>query len=144
MIGRKISAAILTVAITTFLMFLLDGTGASLFIGVYSLPIVLLYGIPTSIISDGLTKRFSGITQKIVSLFLHTSSSVLFIILALVILGFPKDFSIYYLISNFFFLLAVVSSILVWLMDEGIKSTLCLKSKGKVLFYLNKLGNMRL
>ncbi|MDX1701207.1 MAG: hypothetical protein R3250_11345, partial [Melioribacteraceae bacterium] len=60
--------------------FILESSGFVLLIAMYLLPILLFYGLPSSLLSDWITKKQKGIIRGISALVIHILLAALFVI----------------------------------------------------------------
>jgi hypothetical protein len=102
--------------------FLQEKSGFFLILGMYLLPILLLYGVPSSILSDFVTKKLNGVIRGTLALLIHLFLATLFILLPIlyewerVILftDIKKFLDNYY----FFLMTTTISSSIFWCLDE--------------------------
>lgn len=140
---RKLISALATTVVMVILYSILEEFGIGLFLGMYILPILLIYGIPCSILSDYLTKRLGGYKRRAAAAMLHVFLGALFV--AIPTLVFEQGSSLTSLWNNaFFFLNATVSSFTFWCLDELIKSKGCHDFTGKCLGVLRRIGDLRI
>jgi hypothetical protein len=127
--------------------------GFGLVLGMYILPILLIYGVPVSVFSDFVTYRLTGYIRGFIALLIHLSFAVLFILIPVLISNreWNTIFSDFYnLLDNyyFFFLASIISSIIFWFIDEFIRCnsirTRCKKSRDKFCGILEKIGELRI
>lgn len=126
MIIRKILVASATCLIAFFALSLLGGLDFSLFALMYLLPVVYLIGLPVSVISDNILKRLDGIIRGLSALFIHQTFAAIFV-LTPTLLGWKWDIlslDIQEIFKNFFFILAVFTASLFWLLDEILRARL--------------------
>lgn len=145
MIGRKLISAIGSCISLMTIYFILEQTGFIIFIAMYLLPILLFYGVPSSILSDFLTKKLKGISRGILALVIHLFLAALFVIIP-ILLFFPGERELLFsdvksLIYNFFFITAILSSSLFWFIDEFLR---CNKTKEKWNVFKEKFGDLRI
>lgn len=145
MIGRKLISAIGSCISLMTIYFILEQTGFVIFIAMYLLPILLFYGVPSSILSDFLTKKLKGISRGILALVIHLFLAALFVIIP-ILLFFPGERELLFsdvksLIYNFFFITAILSSSLFWFIDEFLR---CNKTKEKWNVFKEKFGDLRI
>lgn len=130
--------------VMVILFSILDKSGVGLFLGMYILPIILIYGIPSSILSDILTRRTGGVKRMAAAGFIHMFLGALFVAVPTVIFDAENGNWINSVWNNsFFFFTAVVSSFIFWCFDEAIKSDWFAHLKGKCLGILKRIGDMR-
>lgn len=107
-----------------FISFLIEPSGFVIIIGLYLFPILLFYGLPSSILSNYVTKKLKGIKRGGTALLIHLILAAIFVI---VILNYEEDWAP----VNFFLLLSLGSSFLFWGFDELLKSNkakqICMK-----------------
>lgn len=121
--------------------------GLGLFLGMYLLPILLIYGIPSSILSDFLTKKLSWLNRFFIALMIHLFMATLFVIVPTLLLEQERDMlfsDTSSLLNNFFFISAVLSAFLFWFIDELIRSELGQKIGWKFKEILRRFGNLRI
>ncbi|RSD28605.1 hypothetical protein [Mesobacillus subterraneus] len=139
MLIRKIVSALLTTVIMVILYSLPESIGLGLFFGMYLLPILLIYGIPASILSDMLTMRSSGYPRMATAALIHIFPAALFVAIPTFI---EQGNLLTGLWSNAFFLLsAVISSFIFWCFDELMKSK---RIRGKCLGVFKRIGDLRI
>jgi hypothetical protein len=120
---RKLVSSLGATVMMVILLSILDQSGVGLFLGMYILPIILIYGIPSSILSDLLTRRTGGLTRMAAAGFLHVFLGALFVAIPTFIFDAENGNWISSVWNNsFFFFAAVVSSFIFWCFDEAIKS----------------------
>ncbi|WP_394188027.1 hypothetical protein [Paenisporosarcina quisquiliarum] len=148
MLKRKMLAFLLTYLSIVLILSLLLVTDNNMYsefflyfvlIGAYSLPFILLYGVPSSIFADYLTKKLVGLIRSGVSLLIHLAMGMVIVVIAGIIfenksllMNF-KSFLSEYLIFLFPTLLA---AFLFWLSDEMLRSTFI---RNKLLFITKSL-----
>lgn len=124
MIIRKLFSGLLAGLMVLLIYFLLEQSGFVILIGLYLLPILLIYGVPVSIVSDIMTKKLIGLLRGISALFIHLLFAISFVLI-------PNLFSeseralLLSDISNLnslVFVTALLSSILLWSIDELLRS----------------------
>lgn len=116
LICRKLVSAIGACLFVVLVYFIIERSGFVIMIGLYLLPVLLLYGIPISIFSDFATKHLRGIFRGGAALIIHLFLAVLFIVIQVLI------YSSEWVPINFMLLTALLSSFLFWGIDEMIKS----------------------
>lgn len=94
-----------------FIAFLIEPSGFVILIGAYLLPILLLYGLPSSILSDFVTKKLKGVVRGGVALVIHLTLATVFVM----IIG--KT----WVPMSFVLVVAIVSSLFFWSVDELLK-----------------------
>lgn len=124
MIIRKLFSGLLAGLMVLLIYFLLEQSGFVILIGSYLLPILLIYGVPASVVSDFMTKKLSGLLRGISALLVHLLFAISFVLI-------PNLFSeaeralLLSDISNLnslVFVTALLSSILLWSIDELLRS----------------------
>ena len=135
---KKLIIAILTLFVGHLLLtiyFRGDETGAVWVISFYGAPVLLLYGIPTSLISDGVTKRLasSSFTNSLIALVIHLSLAFAFVI-GLWMIG-PGE--LYLLV----FIPAMTFSFVFWFIDELKKCEPLIRKISRI---LNKIGDLKI
>ncbi|MEH7885112.1 hypothetical protein V7654_12425 [Bacillus sp. JJ1609] len=78
MVIRKLISALATTVVMVILYSLIEEFGVGLFLGMYILPMLLVNGIPCSILSDYLTRR-SGGYRRMAAAVLHIFLGALFV-----------------------------------------------------------------
>ncbi len=126
------------------LFLILDESGVGLFLGMYILPIILIYGILSSILSDILMRRTGGVKRMAAAGFIHMFLGALFVAVPTFIFDADNGNWINSVWNNsFFFFTAVVSSFIFWCFDEAIKSEWFGLFRGRCLGILKRIGDMR-
>ena len=114
MIIRKLISGLIAGILVMLIYFLLEQSGFVILIGVYLLPILLIYGVPSSILSDFVTKKLSGLLRGSLALFIHLFLAVLFVLIP--ILETERS------LNSLVFITALLSSSLFWCIDEFLRS----------------------
>ena len=114
MIIRKLISGLIAGILVMLVYFLLEQSGFVILIGVYLLPILLIYGVPSSILSDFVTKKLSGLLRGSLALFIHLFLAVLFVLIP--ILETERS------LNSLVFITALLSSSLFWCIDEFLRS----------------------
>lgn len=145
LIVRKLSSAIGSCISLMTIYFILEQSGFVIFIAMYLLPILLFYGVPSSILSDFLTKKLKGISRGILALMIHLFLAALFVLIPILLFS-PGERELLFsdvksLIYNFFFITAILSSSLFWFIDEFLR---CNKTKEKWNVFKEKFGDLRI
>ena len=112
LIIRKLVSAIVSCVFVMFICFLIEPSGFAIFIGVFLFPILLLYGLPTSILSDFVTKKLKGVVRVGIAVVIHLTFAAAFAMM----FG-EEDWAP----MNFFLFLAIVSAFLFLIFDEFLK-----------------------
>ena len=141
---KKLVSSLGATMMMVILFSILDESGVGLFLGMYILPIILIYGIPSSILSDFLTRRTGGVKRMAVAGFLHVLLGALFVAVPTFIFDTENGNWINSVWNNsFFFFTAVVSSFIFWCFDEAIKSEWFGHLREKCVGILKRIGDMR-
>jgi len=106
-------------------------------IGAYSLPFILLYGVPSSMIADYLTKKLVGFIRSGLSLIIHLVM-VIVIIAGIIFENESLLINFKSLISEYLIFLfpTLLAAFLFWLSDELLRSTII---RNKFLFITKSL-----
>ena len=147
LIFRKIVSALTASAIMIIIYSAFEGIGLGLFLGMYLLPIVLIFGTPSSIFSDLITKRLRGFNRMFIAFIIHVFLGALLIIISILLSEYERDIfvsDVRSLLNNFFFISAVLSAFIFWIIDELIRSDQCKKIRVKFRGVLNKIGDLRI
>lgn len=141
---RKLVAAIGATMMMVILLSIMDQSGVGLFFGMYILPIILIYGIPSSILSDFLTRRSYGVKRVAAAALLHVFLGALFVAVPTFIFDADNGNWLGSIRNNgFLFLIAVVSSFIFWCFDEAIRSKWFGRVRGRCQGILKRFGDMR-
>ena len=144
MILRKLISAFGATVMMVILLSILDQSGVGLFFGMYILPINLIYGIPSSIFTDFLTRRAARLRRLAVAGLLHVFLGALFVLLPTLLFDAGNGNWLTNITNNsFFFITAVVSAFIFWCFDEALKSEWCGDLRRKCLGILKRIGDMR-
>jgi hypothetical protein len=142
---RKLISAFGATMVMVVLFSILDQSGVGLFLGMYILPIVLIYGIPSSILTDFLTRRTAGLKRMAAAGLLHVFLGALFVAVPTMIFDMKQGNWIASIHNNgFFFFSAVVSAFIFWCLDEALRSEWFASLRGKCLGFFKKIGDMRI
>ena len=114
MIIRKLISGLIAGIFVMLIYFLLEQSGLVILIGVYLLPILLIYGVPSSILSDFVTKKLSGLLRGSLALFIHLFLAALFVLIP--ILEMERS------LNSLVFITALLSSSLFCCIDEFLRS----------------------
>ncbi|GAM12328.1 hypothetical protein [Mesobacillus selenatarsenatis] len=145
MVLRKLISAFGATGMMVMLLSVLDQSGVGLFFGMYILPIVLIYGIPSSIFTDFLTRRTGGLKRRAAAGLLHVFLGALFVLIPTLLFDAGNGNWLTNLRNNgFFFFTAVVSAFIFWRFDEALKSEWCGDLRRKCLGILKRIGAMRI
>ncbi len=145
LIGRKFLSAIGSCIGVMIIYFILESSGFVIFVAMYLLPILLFYGIPSSILSDCITKKLIGIIRGISAFVIHLFLAALFVIVPILLFShFERELlvsDVRSLLDNFFFITAILSSFLFWVIDEFLR---CNKTKRKWNVVKERFGDLRI
>ncbi|MGD6834826.1 hypothetical protein ACQCT5_21995 [Sutcliffiella halmapala] len=144
MIGSKIFSALITSLLMIMLYSAYAGFGTGIFFGMYLLPIIFIYGIPSSILSDSVTKRITGKMRMVCACFIHIFLAALFVLIPLFLSGYEREMwmsDLTGLLDVFFFISAIISSLIFWVTDELIKNETCKLKRRK---FLNWIGDLKI
>jgi len=81
LIIRKLFPGLIAGVLLMLIYFLLEQSGFVLLIGMYLLPILLIYGVLASILSDFVTKRLRGLLRGSLALFIHLFFAASFVLM---------------------------------------------------------------
>ena len=109
-----------------FISFLIEPSGFVIMIGMYLFPILLIYGLPSSILSDFLTKKLKGVLRGGVALATHLLLAIVFVQTFFVISGEGWE------PVNFFLIISLLSSFLFWSVDEFLESNIVKQIRTKI------------
>src|SRR5690606_1272957 len=88
------------------------------FAAIYVTPVILLYGVPVSILSDKINGRFNGVKRVLLSLFTHLFLGLSFPLFFILVDGSQlNNGGNLYLVAA-----AVIPSFVFWGMDEVLRS----------------------
>ncbi|MDX1771919.1 MAG: hypothetical protein R3328_10355 [Planococcaceae bacterium] len=146
MIGRKFLSAIGSCIGVMIIYFILEPSGFVIFMAMYLLPILLFYGLPSSILSDWITKKLlNGIIRGISAFVIHLFLAALFVIVPILLFSqWERELlfsDVRSLLDNFFFITAILSSFLFWFIDEFFR---CSKTKKKWHVFKERFGDLRI
>jgi hypothetical protein len=141
MIGRKLVSAIMTLGIVLFFFMLLSGPSFTIFFGMYVFPFLLLYGMPSSIMSDVATCRLTGLIRMGLAFVMHIIFAVLFVAFLRTWENdrFYVEFQNLY--SDVLFIITVLIASLFWCFDEILRRE-GIKEKWHQL--VKRMGNLRM
>ena len=145
LIGRKFISALGSCIGVMIMYFIWEPSGFVIFIAMYLLPILLFYGLPSSILSDWITKKRNGIIRGISAFLIHLFLAALFVIVPILLFSqWERELlfsDVRSLLDNFFFITAILSSFLFWLIDEFLR---CNKTKRKWNVFKERFGDLRI
>lgn len=145
LIGRKFLSAIGSCIGVMIIYFILEPSGFVIFMAMYLLPILLFYGLPSSILSDWITKKLQGFNRGISALLIHLLLAALFVIVPILLFS-QWEIELLFsdvrsLLDNFFFITAILSSFLFWFIDEFLR---CNTTKRNWHVFKERFGNLRI
>ncbi|MGD6804489.1 hypothetical protein ACQCVK_13775 [Rossellomorea vietnamensis] len=139
MVIRKIAVSLLTGTFMIIIFSMLaERLAVGLAIGMYLLPILFIYGIPSSVLSDFTTRRLTGLKRAGASFLVHTSMGLLFVAAPILLTGSKGG------IENFLSPFVVLTAIIFWLIDEVIRSHKFRQTLDKTKGVLKKIGELRI
>jgi len=140
---RKLVAAIVTCGLMMTLALFGEDLSFSVFLGMYLLPILLIYGIPSSLFSDWATRRLEGWTRGLLELMIHLTFAMLFVLVPNLMIGGLDELIaiVKYWYTHFFVIMSLLSSFLFWGVDELLKWERLRKSCSSV---LQRIGELRI
>ena len=139
---RKLCSAVMACVLVMLSFFLTGQTGLAIIVGTYLFPILLLYGVPASILSDFVTKKLVSFPRVIFSLIMHLFLAALFVVIPALFPGSE--------IFNFYFIISLLSSFLFYCIDEFLKSKLAKYLHQKIFLskrakdLCKKIGDLRI
>ena len=105
--------------------FLIEQTGFVIIMGMYLLPILLIYGVPASILSDFVTKKLRVLLRGSLALLIHLFLATLFVLIPILFSEWERDLllsNFRSLFGNFYFITSLLASSLFWCIDEFLRS----------------------
>jgi hypothetical protein len=114
LLNRKLFSGLIAGVLVMLIYFLLEQSGFVILIGVYLLPILLIYGVPSSILSDFVTKKLRGLLRGSLALFIHLFLAASFVLIP--ILETERS------LNSLVFIATLLSSSLFWCIDEFLRS----------------------
>ena len=136
MIIRKVVAAELTCSMMLLLFFIQKQTSFIILLGVLLFLILLMVGVPTSILSDFVTQNLRGFLRAGIALLIHLFLASLFALVLILISEQGLEGSISNassLLDNFLFNCSLLSSLLFFCSEELLKSSLAHRAYQKIL-----------
>lgn len=134
MFKRKILALIMTILISTpiigFCFLLVERSditqlpSLTLFILIFATPFVVIFGIPASIISDKINKRFIDKKRKYASFVTHLFFAVCFVVLFILFDQSRFIFTQFNSGDLYFLVPAIIYSVVGWFLDEILRKRL--------------------
>jgi hypothetical protein len=142
---RKLVSALGATLMMVTLFSILDQSGIGLFFGMYILPIILIYGIPSSILSDFLTRRTDGGKRIAAAAILNVFLGALFVAVPTLIFD-AENANWLSSVSNngFFFLTATLTAFIYWCFDEMLKSEWFGDLRRQFYRILKRIGALRI
>lgn len=138
---RKLITALGATWVMVILFSVLEEFAAGLFLGMYILPITILYGIPSSFLSDFILRRIVGVIRMAAAGVLHVFLGVLFIAIPTFIFDAEYGSWLTALRNNgFLVVIAAVSAFIFWCVDEALKSKWFAGLRGG----FKRIGNLRI
>lgn len=153
MIIRKFVSAIMVCILVMLSSSLAGETAFAFFLGMYLMPILLFYGVPSSILSDFVTKKLNGFFRASIALFIHLFLATFFVLIPILFSERDRNLlltDIGSLFDNFFFIVSLLSSFLFYCLDEFLRSKLAKYLHQKILLskraqaLCKKFGDMRI
>lgn len=150
---RKLVSAVMVCVLVMLIYFIEEQTGFLFIIGMYLFPILLIYGVPVSILSDFVTKKLRGFFRGSIALFIHLFLAALFVMIPILFSEWERELLISdtsSLFDNFFFITSLLSSFLFYFSDEFLRSKLAKYLHQKILLserakaLCEKIGDMRI
>jgi hypothetical protein len=145
LIIRKIISALVTCVTVMIIFFIIEQTGFVIIVGMYLLPILLFYGLPSSLLSDVVTKKLSGAIRGISAFLIHLFLAALFVLIPILLFSQGERDLLFSdvtsLLDNFFFITAILSSGLFWCIDEFLR---CKRTKDTWSVLIEKIGDLRI
>jgi hypothetical protein len=143
MIIRKLIAAIVTCGLMMTLAYFGEDLPFSIFLGMYLLPILVIYGIPSSFFSDWATRRVKGWSRGVLAFLIHLTFALLFVLVPSFMIGGLDELIaiVKYWYTHFFVIMSLLSSSLFWGVDELLKlERLRVRCNG----VLQRIGELRI
>ena len=122
---RKLVSTIVACVLVMFISFLIESSGFVIMLGMYLFPILLLYGLPSSIVSDVVTKNLKGVVRGGIALVIHLLLASLFVLICFM-------YGEACLPVNIFLVFSLISSFLFWSVDEFLRSTVIKQIRTKM------------
>ncbi|QUG41950.1 hypothetical protein KD050_01215 [Psychrobacillus sp. INOP01] len=124
---RKLVSAVMTCVLVMLSFFFVGQTAFAIIVGMYLLPILLIYGVPASILSDFVTKKLGAFLRGFTAFFMHLFLASLFVVIPTLFSEWERDLllsDIRSLFYNFYFIISLLSSSLFYCIDEFLRSKL--------------------
>ena len=131
MLKRKMLSFVWTILISTpiigFSFMIVEGSDLTevpalmLFVLIFATPVVLFFGIPVTLLSDQINKRFKGKKRMIASLVTHLFFAISFVVLVILITESRFIFTDFIGFDWYFLIPATVYSSVIWCVDERLR-----------------------
>lgn len=153
MIIRKLVSAVMACVLVMSSFFLVGQTAFAIIVGMYLFPILLIYGVPASILSDFVTKKVKAFLRGNLALLIHLFFAALFVVIPILFSEWERDLllsDIRNLFYNFYFIISILSSSLFYCIDEFLRSKLAKHLYQKTLLskrakdLCEKIGDLRI
>ncbi|TCT17586.1 hypothetical protein EDD68_1274 [Melghiribacillus thermohalophilus] len=125
-----VSATMISVSLMSFWFIFTEGENITsffqlaFFISLYAFPVILLYGLPVSLLSEKITKGSSDRKRMWMSFMIHAAFGMGFIFLVGLIFEFSMlvtGLSRYWQIYMDMFIASTLTAIIFWAIDEGVR-----------------------
>lgn len=139
---RKFVSAVMACVMIMLSFFFTGQTALAIIVGFYLFPILLIYGVPASILSDFVTKRLRSFPRVIFALIMHLFLAALFVVIPALFSGSQ--------IFNFYFIISLLSSFLFYCIDEFLRSKFAKYLRKKIFLskrakdLCEKIGDLRI
>ncbi|SDN14169.1 hypothetical protein SAMN05518871_103412 [Psychrobacillus sp. OK028] len=139
---RKLVSAVMACVLIMLSFFLTAQKDLAIIIGIYLFPILLIYGVPVSILSDFVTNKLISFHRVIFALIIHLFLATLFVVTPALFSGSE--------IFNFYFIISLFSSFLFYCIDEFLRSKLTIYLRQKIFLskrakdLCEKIGDLRI
>lgn len=131
MFKRKMLSFIWTIIISTpiigFCFMIVEGSDITevpalmLFVLIFAAPVVLFFGIPVTMLSDQINKKFKGKKRMYASLVIHLFFAISFVVLFILITESRFIFTDFNGFDWYFLIPATVYSSVIWCVDERLR-----------------------
>lgn len=130
-LGFIITSLLSSLFITLTIKFQESYVGIEFFVFVLFItaPIIFVYGLPVSILSDTLTKKFKKNVRSWSALFIHLLFGMMFVFLYGLLMArgeFLQNMNGYWNEADFYFYCSVLTSVLFWGVDEMLRRSISL------------------
>lgn len=92
MIIRKLVTAVTTCVLVMLIYFFEGQTAFVIVVILYLFPILLIYGVPASLLSDFVTKKLRGLSRRSCALLIHLFLGALFVVIPILLTGWERKF----------------------------------------------------